>query len=152
METAFGRIYKPEQAVKSRWILGVSAASLLLFGCYQMFYTLPEGARGHAFGSFRPLGEEFPVSWALLASVTLALAGAAGTWIAVNHARLVDFFGETEVEMTKVSWSSRREVIGSSVVVIATVVILGIWIAAVDVILSLPWGDWVGNTFGRLFR
>jgi preprotein translocase SecE subunit len=69
----------------------------------------------------------------------------------VNHPRLVDFFAETEIEMTKVAWSTRREVIGSSVVVVATVVILGTWIAMVDILLALPWGRWIGGTFGRLF-
>ena len=70
----------------------------------------------------------------------------------INFGRLVEFLGETEVEMTKVSWSSKREVVGSSLVVIVTVVILGIWIAAVDIVLSMPWGAWIGGTIGRLFR
>lgn len=144
-------VYKPDQAVTSRWILAVSAMSLILFGCYQLFYSLPEGARGHAFGGFRPLGEEFPASWALIISVVLAVGGAFGSWWAVNHPRLVDFLAETEIEMTKVSWSSRREVMGSSLVVIATVIILGIWIALVDIILSLPWGGWIGAAVARLF-
>ena len=144
-------IYKPDQAVTSRWIFAASVGSLVCFGGYQLFYWLPESMRGHAFGGFRPLGEEFPVSWALILATVWTLAGLFGAWWAANHPKLVDFFAETEIEMTKVSWSSRREVMGSSIVVIVTVIILGIWIAAVDVILSLPWGSWVGNTLGRLF-
>lgn len=151
MPFAFGQVYKPDQASKSRWIFALSAVSLVLFGCYQLFYTLPESMRGHAFGGFRPLGEEFPVSWAFLLSIGLSIAGLAGVWWAINFPRLIDFFAETEVEMTKVSWSSRREVVGSSIVVIATVVILAIWIGTVDVVLALPWGEWVSKTFGRLF-
>lgn len=145
-------LYKPDQAVKSRWILGASAISLVSFGCYQLFYTLGEAAHKPITDSLKPLGDEFPVSWALVLSVLFFLAGAFGTWWAVNHPRLVDFLSETEIEMGKVSWSSRREVVGSSIVVIATVIILGVWIAVIDVTLSLPWGSWIGNTVGRLFR
>jgi preprotein translocase SecE subunit len=144
-------VHRPDHAVTSRWILAASAFTLVLFGCYQLFYTLPEGARDHISEAFRPLGPEFPVSWALVVSIVLTVAGAYATWRAANHPRLVEFFGETEVEMTKVSWSSRREVIGSSLVVIATVVILGVWISAVDVILSRPWGTWITETLNRLF-
>jgi preprotein translocase subunit SecE len=145
-------LYKPDQAVTSRWIFAASVGALVLFGGYQLFYWLPEGVRGHAFSGFRPFGEEFPISWALVIAVVWVLGGLFGAWWAVNHPRLVDFFTETELEMTKVSWSSRREVIGSSLVVLATVVILGVWIALVDIILSRPWAEWIGSTFGRLFR
>ena len=143
-------VYRPDQAVKSRWILGVSAISLVMFGCYQLFYSLGEWAHV-PIGGWKPLGEEFPVGWALTLSVVLFLAGAIGSWWGLNHPRLVDFLGETELEMTKVSWSSRRDVLGSSMVVIATVIILGVWIAVVDVALSLPWGNWIANAVGRLF-
>ena len=136
-------LYKPDQAVYSRWFMGGSLMALIVFGCHQLFYTLPERARGPMVAAFQPLGPDFPVSWALLVAVVLTVAGGVGVWRAVNHAKLVDFFAETEVEMTKVSWSSKNEVIGSSVVVVATVVILGLWIALVDVILSLPWGNWI---------
>jgi len=117
-------VYKSDQAVTSRWILAICAGSLLLFGCNQLFYSLPDAARGHLFG-VHPLGDEFPVSFALIASLVVGVAGLIGLWLAVNHPRLVDFLAETEVEMTKVAWSSRKEVVGSSVVVVATVVILG---------------------------
>lgn len=139
-------VYRPEQAVTSRWIFGASSLALILFGCYQLFYTLPDSARGPFMG-VKPLGDEFPISLALIVSVVLSAAGAFGIWRAANYPRLVDFFGETEVEMTKVSWASRKEVTGSSLVVVATVVILGVWIALVDVLLSLPWGEWVRALF-----
>jgi len=144
-------VYMPKQAVTSRWIFAACGAALALFGCYQLFYTLPDAARGHAFGTLRPLGEEFPISWALITATLTAIAGSYGVFWAANHRRLVEFFGETEVEMTKVSWASRKEVVGSSIVVIATVVILGVWIALVDVILSAPWIGWVKATIDRLF-
>ncbi|MBI4574748.1 MAG: preprotein translocase subunit SecE [Planctomycetes bacterium] len=43
-----------------------------------------------------------------------------------------DFLIETEGEMKKVSWPTRAEVVGSSVVVIATVMVLGVYMYIVD--------------------
>jgi preprotein translocase SecE subunit len=145
-------IYKPEMANRSRWLIGVCGAAWAIYGAYHLFSALPDRWREHAFSGFRPLGEEFPLSWAFILSLLMGLGLLYGVWRAVNLGRLVEFLGETEVEMTKVSWSSQREVVGSSLVVIVTVVILGVWIAAVDIVLSMPWGAWIGGTIGRLFR
>ncbi len=142
--------YAPEKAVLSRWILGASAAALVIYGCYDFYYWAPDSWRA-AIGGWEPLGRDFPISWALVVSIVLFLIGAGATWWGVNHARLVDFLAETEVEMTKVSWSSKKEVVGSSIVVIITVIVLGIWITVVDTVLSAPWGDWVRAALRRVF-
>jgi preprotein translocase subunit SecE len=47
------------------------------------------------------------------------------------------FVTDVYVEMKKVSWPSRNELRGSTVVVIVTVIILSIFIGLVDRILSL---------------
>jgi preprotein translocase subunit SecE len=47
------------------------------------------------------------------------------------------FVTDVYVEMKKVSWPSRNELRGSTVVVIVTVIILAIFIGLVDRILSL---------------
>ncbi len=52
-------------------------------------------------------------------------------WI-VNRPRSADFMIATEGEMKKVSWSSRKEIIGGTKVVIATTFILAIMLLAVD--------------------
>ncbi|MGH7267349.1 MAG: preprotein translocase subunit SecE [Candidatus Rokuibacteriota bacterium] len=46
------------------------------------------------------------------------------------------FFHEVLVEFRKVSWPSRREVMGSTTVVIVVVLVLAVFLAAVDVALS----------------
>jgi len=65
--------------------------------------------------------------------------GAYFVFILVNKERFADFLIATESEMKKVSWSSREELIGSTAVVIATVVILAviIWLADAAVISSM---------------
>ena len=52
-------------------------------------------------------------------------------WI-VNRAGSADFMIATEGEMKKVSWSSKREIIGGTKVVITTTLILALLLWAVD--------------------
>jgi preprotein translocase subunit SecE len=51
-----------------------------------------------------------------------------GTWI--------QFFREVKVELTKVTWPSRKQTIGSTVVVIVFVFIISLFLGVVDVGLS----------------
>ena len=46
------------------------------------------------------------------------------------------FVTEVKVEMQKVSWSNRNELVGSTIVVITSVILLAIFIGVVDLILS----------------
>ena len=50
--------------------------------------------------------------------------------------KLVKFLGEVKTEMKKVSWSSRKELISSTWVVIVSVFLLTIFIGIVDFIIS----------------
>lgn len=50
--------------------------------------------------------------------------------------KTVDFLNEVKTELSKVSWSSRQELIGSSFVVIVTTSILTLFIGLIDLILS----------------
>jgi preprotein translocase subunit SecE len=54
-------------------------------------------------------------------------------WL-VNRPSSADFLISTEGEMKKVSWSSRKEVVGSTKVVIVTTVILSLVLLAVDML------------------
>ncbi len=50
--------------------------------------------------------------------------------------RIVKFVTEVKVEMQKVSWSDRRELMGSTGIVIASTALLAVFIGIVDLILS----------------
>ncbi len=50
--------------------------------------------------------------------------------------RITKFITEVKVEMQKVSWSSRNELIGSTGVVIISTALLAVFIGIVDLILS----------------
>ena len=51
-------------------------------------------------------------------------------------AKVNKFFSEVTVELKKVSWSTRSELIESTQVVLISTAFLGIFIAVVDVVIS----------------
>ena len=50
--------------------------------------------------------------------------------------KIVKFINEVKLELKKVSWSTRQELINSTIVVIVAVIILAIFIAFCDFIWS----------------
>ena len=50
--------------------------------------------------------------------------------------KFVGFFNDVKLEMGKVSWSTKDELIGSTIVVIVSLAILSIFIGVCDVLLS----------------
>lgn len=46
------------------------------------------------------------------------------------------FITEVKVEMQKVSWSNRNELVGSTIVVVTSTALLAVFIGVVDLILS----------------
>jgi preprotein translocase subunit SecE len=48
----------------------------------------------------------------------------------------VNFLKEVKAELGKVAWSTRQELIGSTVVVIVTTAIMAVFIGLIDIILS----------------
>ncbi len=64
-------------------------------------------------------------------------------YLAVNRPRSADFMIATEGEMKKVSWSSKREIVGGTKVVIATTFIMALILWMVD-LGFLRFFTWVG--------
>lgn len=135
--------YRPEDGHASRAVCGLTLGALFLWGAYSFFEWLPPSWKEPLPKTADLLGTEFVLSWGLIASVALAVAFLYGIFWLVNYPKWVDFLVETEAEMKKVSWASRRQVVTESVVVVATVLILGTFIFCVDTILywvkHLPW-------------
>jgi len=50
--------------------------------------------------------------------------------------KITGFLKEVKIELTKVSWSTRQELIGSTVVVIAVTFIMAVFIGLIDIFLS----------------
>ena len=50
--------------------------------------------------------------------------------------KVVGFFNDIKLEMSKVSWPTRGELMGSTIVVIVSLAILSLFIGVCDVVLS----------------
>jgi preprotein translocase subunit SecE len=70
-----------------------------------------------------------------IATALVVVAAIVMFWL-VNRPRSADFMIATEGEMKKVSWSSRKEVIGSTKVVLITTLILTAILFAVDMVFT----------------
>jgi len=100
------------------------------------------GLSGEAdLGTFIPL--MFKVH--LLAPVLLGLALLVFSWRLVNVPTFADFLIATEAEMNKVSWTTRRRLIQDTVVVLVTVLLMTIFLFAVDIMwIQILSNSWVG--------
>jgi len=72
-------------------------------------------------------------------AMVVVLIGLLAFWM-VNRPRSADFLIATEGEMKKVAWSGKKEVIGSTKVVIVTTLMIAMLLFGVDIL------------FGALFR
>lgn len=125
--TGFLTQYKPEQGKTTRASTFVGAGLLIVWGAYFIYERLQIYE-----------GDEL---WRLLVTLGIPLffAVVLGTvaWrISFVSRRSSDFMIATEGEMKKVSWSSKREVIGSTKVVILFTVLLGVLLFVVDVLFQ----------------
>jgi preprotein translocase subunit SecE len=62
-------------------------------------------------------------------------------------ARVGGFFAEVQAEMKRVTWPSQREVSATTIVVIATSVIFGLYLFGVDLLISRG-VQWILQRFG----
>ena len=124
--------YKKGQGYYTRLCSAVAAGILTALGCYRLYDKLD------AIGASQE-------SWMTPAIKTWLRAGVPAllflilAWVIlklVNSPRCADFMIATEGEMKKVSWSSRKEIVSSTIVVIITVIIMAILLMVVDVVFS----------------
>ncbi|KPL17448.1 MAG: preprotein translocase subunit SecE [candidate division Zixibacteria bacterium SM23_81] len=58
--------------------------------------------------------------------------------------RIVKFFKEVKVELGKVTWPNRQELIGSTIIVVVLSLVMAVYIGILDFILS--------SLFGRIIK
>jgi preprotein translocase SecE subunit len=115
----FFHLYKPGQGYWTRLGTALAVALLLAFISQWAYRTLRHQLKvddvRNAAGQLVPAG--FPVwSVSVTAAITAGLALLA--WHYMNKPTVVDFLIATESEMKKVNWTSRKELFGSTRVVI----------------------------------
>lgn len=118
-------IYKPGQGYYTRMLSAVGAATLVLVGVAWLWSEM-EGLADAGY---------YQVATAIV------LVGGTGVllWWLLNKPRVADFMIATEAEMKKVNWPTRREIIGSTWVVICGVLLLAGLLFIIDL------------AFGKLF-
>jgi preprotein translocase subunit SecE len=142
------KVFKPGQGVHVRWGTAIGAGVILLAGARFLheWLRLP-----------------FPDNLVMRTLIPVAVLAAGAYlifWLVGQRPGTVDFMIATEGEMKKVNWSSRREVLGATRVVIFTVLVLGVLLFIVDAlfmllfsaigVLKIPvWQVWFGGAGGE---
>jgi preprotein translocase subunit SecE len=118
---AMVQIYKKGQGKYTRTVTFVSSVVVALIAAVAMSKFLA------GFGTTRPPLIRFGIPTLLVIGVGLLVL-----WV-INRAKTADFLIATEGEMKKVSWSSKKEIVGSTKVVIVTTFILAAVLFGVDI-------------------
>ena len=117
-------IYKRNQGKRVRLITGLSVMGLVVIGAVRLSGVLSSWQT-----------TDMP---AIRFGVPVLLVlgfGALMFWL-LNRPSTADFLIATEGEMKKVSWSSRKEVIGATKVVIAATLITALLLFSVDLVFN----------------
>lgn len=112
------KIYKSGQGYYTRLMTALLSFAVVAIGCYILWGKL-QGANPWV-SSLVPLG-------------ICAAFGLLIYWI-VNKPNVADFMIAAEGEIKKVSWSSRKEIISSTIIVIGVVLFVGIMLAVTDLL------------------
>ena len=116
---AFTTMYKPGQA---KWVRGVTAAGIGVIVAFGIHWLIEE-LRG--------------VTWAneyVLGGVSIAIVAIFGAlaWWVLNKPGIVDFMIATESEMRKVNWPTKKEIYGSTWVVIIGTLLVTLFLFVID--------------------
>lgn len=121
-------IYKPNQGFYTRVCSAVGLSLLALMGVAWLWSLL---------GSVRWIGGEPIYGQAVMALAVLTVVGVLGYWLLGVKPRSVDFLIATEGEMKKVNWSTRKEIVGSTSLVIGFTVFLALLCFAFDFLFQV---------------
>ena len=116
-------IYKNGQGKYTRLGTAAGGALIAAIGCLQLYRTLEAADIS--------LWVETMVPVAIFLVVSMV------TFWLVNKPNVADFMIASEGEMKKVNWSSRQEIVVSTVVVISVVIIFAVLLGAADFIFQL---------------
>jgi preprotein translocase subunit SecE len=129
-------IYKKGQGYWTRLMSGVALGTLVFMG--GMWAS-------DIFRNTRMFGMEPIYTQAFVFTLIVAVFGWIGYYLLCVKHGVVDFMIATEGEMKKVNWSSKREIIGSTQVVLGVTVIIAIFCFCFDLFFQ-----WVFRTAGVL--
>ena len=120
------KIYKNGQGKYTRLYSAFGAALVVGLGCWRLYLVLEGNDLGDWISTMVP--------------VAVFLAGALLIYWLINKPTIADFMISAEGEMKKVSWSSRGEIMVSTVIVIAVVVLMAALIGFTDLFFQMVFG------------
>ncbi len=124
-------IYKRGQGKWARYLAAGSVGALATYGCYSLYHYLKGIGLGKTVLVEVP-GVDLNIDTPFIVAFGLFAALAVTVYILLNRPKIGDFLIETELEMKKISWPGRSELVGSSTIVIITVIILALVIMVFD--------------------
>jgi preprotein translocase SecE subunit len=141
-DPGFFSIYKRSQGYWTRMGTAIAAAVIGAFIAYNVyrflptFLSLPEqgSMTNDQFAVATTQAEKLHQHIALGASLGFLALYALLGWYLMNKPSNVEFLIATDVEMKKVNWTSRRELIGSTKVVVSFMFLTALFLFAVDII------------------
>lgn len=132
------RRHRPAEGHLARTLAAWALTGFAVYGCV----SLHRSAQGWGVGWRTPLGDaSLPVlgvglSPAFLLASVVFLASFVAIRFYLERPRSADLLISTEEEMRRVTWPSTSDVVDSSLVVIATVLVLGVFLAGSDALLG----------------
>ncbi|MEX0887492.1 MAG: preprotein translocase subunit SecE [Phycisphaeraceae bacterium] len=115
-------IYKPGQGYWTRVMSAIGAGTIVLSGVAWLWGQFQAWFSG---------AENLVLYQAAMAVLMIAFFGSLLFYL-LNKPRIADFMVATEAEMKKVNWPGRREVIGSTWIVICGAMLLAVWLLVFD--------------------
>ncbi len=128
-------IYKKGQGYWTRMMTAIAAGLLIVMGAVWLSDMLA-GVRIGALETVYVQGGA--------AVIVVAVFGYIAYYLIARKPKMVDFLIATEGEMKKVNWSTRREIMGSTWVVIGLTFVVALIISVLDFGIFTPLLNWVG--------
>ena len=121
-------IYKKGQGYWTRMMSAIAAGLLIFMGASWLWKTMDQVRIGSLEAVYVQAGT---------AVIFISVLAVLGYYLIAVHKKVVDFLIATEGEMKKVNWSTRREIMGSTWVVISLTFIVAGIIAFLDMGYSM---------------
>ncbi len=119
-------IYKSNVATRSRLALAAGLEVMGIFGGYWLYKAIDVTP---------PIFPGGTLTWAELIGIIFVLLWSVGVYFFLNHPRFVKFLVETEAELAKVTWPSKGEFVGATIVVIVTTALVAGYLFVVDALM-----------------
>jgi len=117
-------IHKPGQGYWTRMMSAIGFGTIVLAGVAWLW------------GRFTVWFPENTIYWQSGMAVAIILGFGGLLWYLLNKPNIVEFMIATEAEMKKVNWPSKREIYGSTVVVIGGPLFIAAVLTVIDVVFG----------------